>query len=363
MSNNNVTKERKDLKEIRDEIDLVDKEILSLISKRGRLVLRVKDIKIKINLPLYDPSREMHVYEQLGRLNRGPYSNQAVHCIFREIISSSRALERPLRLAYFGPEASFSHVACLERFGSSALLVPKKTVEGVFDEVDKEISDLGVVPIENSTEGVVTSTLDMLVDSRSNAIEEIIMPINLALLSTNRDMCSIRKLYSHPQALAQCRKWLFENLPRADIIPTESTSKAARLASGDDTAAAVASPLASEVYGLLILREHIEDLHNNMTRFFVIATKEVVPTGKDKTSILFQIRDEPRALYRMLTPFATRNINLTKIESRPSKKEAFSYLFFVDIVGHKNDPILKEALEEIKAMALHFKVIGSYKQV
>lgn len=263
-------------------------------------------------------------------------------------------------VAYLGPVATFTHQAARKAFGESASYIPSETIEGVFAMVQDGQAQRGVVPVENSNEGAVTSTMDLLVESSLVIVGEIILPIRLMLLSRETVTAGIRTVYSHPQALAQCRKWLADHLPDAALASTRSTAEAAALCQTEGGAAAVAGQLAGELYSLPVLEGDIGDWEENLTRFLVFSGEPVSPTGNDKTSLVFSIKDRVGALYEMLLPFSGGGINLTKIESRPSKKKAWDYIFFVDFEGHKDDPMVKETLERLSDLCLFVKVLGSY---
>jgi len=344
---------------VREEIDRIDASILSLLSKRGELALKARDIKKALSLPLYDSNREKALLERLKGLNRGPFSNEAIDGVFREIVRVCRSLEEPLRVAFLGPLASFSHKASLERFGPSGVYEPMGTIEEVFEAVEHLRVDVGVVPVESSIEGGVTATLDRLVDMKACVVEERILPVELALLGNDTKLDSIREVYSHPQALGQCRQWLLKRLPGASLFSTESTAKASMLVQKRQGAAR-SSKLAAQLYGLKVIEDHIEDVPFNQTRFFVLAMRPAPQTGNDKTSALVKIKDEPGALFRMLAPFSNCGINLSKIESRPSRSGPFSYVFFLDFAGHALDPDVEKAITEVRSEALWFKVLGSY---
>lgn len=345
---------------VREEIDRIDTRILSLLSRRGELALKARDIKEALGLPLYDSNREKALLERLTGLNQGPFSNEAIDGVFREIVRVCRSIEQPLRVAFLGPLASFSHKASLERFGPSGVYEPMGTIEDVFEAVEHRRVDVGVVPVESSIEGGVTATLDRLAEMKACVIEERILPVELALLGNDTNLDSIREIYSHPQALGQCRQWLLKRLPGASLFSTESTAKASMLVQKRQGAAAVASKLAAQLYGLEVIEDHIEDVPFNQTRFFVLAMRPAPQTGNDKTSALVKIKDEPGALFRMLAPFSSRGINLSKIESRPSRSGPFNYVFFLDFSGHALDPEVEKAITEVRSAALWFKVLGSY---
>ncbi|MEW6571665.1 MAG: prephenate dehydratase [Nitrospirota bacterium] len=349
-----------ELDKLRKEIDEIDDDILDLLNKRAKIVIEIAGIKRNENAQFYSPEREREILDRLTRLNSGPFPNDTLKVIFREILSASLSLEEPLKVACLGPLATFTHLAALRHFGSSALFIPVESIKEVFDSVEADKAGFGVVPVENSNEGVVTYTLDMFADYDLKVSAEIMLEIAHNLMSKSGDKSKIRKIYSNPHAAAQCRRWLEGNLPRISILETTSTARAAELASQDDESAAIASELAAKIYNLQFVEKHIEDNKHNFTRFLVIS-KEIPPrTGKDKTSIMFSIKDKPGSLYNMLEPFKKAKINLTKIESRPSRRKAWEYIFFVDMEGHIEDKKVRKALESIKENCLYLKILGSY---
>jgi chorismate mutase/prephenate dehydratase len=279
--------------------------------------------------------------------------------IYKEIISASRSLERTLTLSYLGPEATFTHLAALQKFGSSTEYLPARTISDVFTEVKKGRADYGIVPIENSTEGIVSHTLDMFMDTDLKISSEIMLEISHNLMSKG-SLEQTRKVYSHPQALGQCRRWLEANLPHADLLATSSTTQAAELAAKDPESAAIANELAAEIYGLNLIMRGIEDSPNNYTRFLIIGKTIAQKSGSDKTSIMFSIRHRVGALAEILNAFADHKLNLTRIESRPSRMQAWEYVFFVDLVGYAADVNVAEALEEASEHCIFLKTLGSY---
>lgn len=347
----------------RKEIDEIDSEILRLLNRRAEVVIEIGKVKKNENADFHSPERERQILDRLEKLNPGPFPNNALKAVYREILSASLSLEHPLKVAYFGPRATFTHLAAMQQFGSSAQYIPVGSIKDVFDTVERGHADYGVVPVENSTEGVVSYTLDMFIDSDLKVAAEIMTEISHNLLSLTGKMEDIKRVYSHPQATAQCRGWLEKNLPGINIVEASSTANAAELASRDQKAGAIASELAAKLYGLKIIQKRIEDVINNYTRFLVIAKKYPSKTGNDKTSIMFSIKDRPGALYFMLEPFAKNKINLTKIESRPSRKKAWEYIFFIDLEGHIEDRKVKKTLEIVKKESLSLKVLGSYPAV
>ncbi len=349
-----------ELEKLRNKIDDIDIEILELLNKRAEVVIEVGKTKQDKQLKIHSPEREREILKRLRDRNPGPFPNGALKLIYEEILSASLALQQPVKVAYLGPSATFTHLAARRQFGSSTEYIPESTIREVFEAVSRDKAQYGVVPIENSNEGVVNYTLDMFIDSDLNIASEIMMPIIHNLLSKTGHKSDINKIYSHVQAKAQCRGWLDKNFPGVPVIEELSTAAAAKRASKDASAAAVASELAASEYNLQFVEKGIEDNKNNYTRFLVIAKDFPGKTGRDKTSIMFSIKDKPGALYLILRSFAKHKINLTKIESRPSKRKAWEYIFFVDMEGHIEDKGVKKAINEVKKECLFFKVLGSY---
>jgi len=348
-----------DLKNLRKQIDELDKKITELLNRRSGITLRIAKYKQDKGVRTYSPDRERDVLRRVALLNKGPLSHRALEAIYREIMSASLSLEKPLRIAYLGPQASFTHLAALKRFGSQLDYVACDSISDVFLEVGREAVDYGVVPIENSIEGAVTHTLDMFMDSDLKICAQIILNISHNLLA-NCPKDKVKRIYSNPQVFGQCRIWLQENLPGVETIEVSSTTRAAEIVAGEKYSACIASLLAAKVYRLKVIAADIEDSPHNITRFFVIGTQDIGPTENDKTSILFSIKDRVGALYEMLLPFKDNRINLTRIESRPSKKKAWDYYFFVDLQGHKEDQRVKRALRQLEAKCNFLKVLGSY---
>ncbi|MFN4227885.1 MAG: prephenate dehydratase [Candidatus Ratteibacteria bacterium] len=348
------------IEDIRKKIDEIDEQILKLLNLRAEEVKKVFEIKSKKKKPLFDPSRERRIIEKLIEKNKGLLKPDDIKIIMETILKVYRGMFREIVVAYLGPEGTFTHQAALNKFGEKAKYVPVKTIDEVFREVEKQRADYGVVPIENSIEGVVTHTLDVFVESDLKITSEILLEIHHFLLSKENSIKKIKKVYSHPQAIAQCRNWISENLPDAEIYETESTASAVKKAMKEKKSAAIGSEIAASMYNLNILAERIEDFRENFTRFLVIGNNFTERTGKDKTSILFSIKDRVGALHDILVPFKKEKINLTRIESRPSKKKAWEYVFFVDFVGHKDDETVKRALKEVEKSTAFLKVLGSY---
>jgi len=348
------------LKKYRDAIDRVDAAIVRLLNERAKNVLAIKRIKDEGSHSFYAPHREMEVYRRVAKLNLGPFPNETLTSIFCEIMSGSLALEARLKIAYFGQPGTNTHIAALQKFGRSSSYVPGPSLKDVFLEVERGRAQYGVVPIENSTEGMINHTLDLFVESDLKICSEILLPISHTLMSKSGVLSKVRKVHSHPQALGQCRVWLEANLPGVKVLEAANTAKAAQTASGDASSAAIAPDLAAKLYGLRPVARHIEDLQDNHTRFLVIGRTEAEKTGKDKTSVMVSIKDKVGALFSLLYPFEKQGLNLTSIESRPSRKKAWDYYFFIDFLGHVSDPKAQAALAQVEKSALTVKVLGSY---
>jgi len=354
--------EKRSLDALRAAIDGVDDELFALIRKRAGLASEVGAHKANQGLaPFYVPSREAEIIRRLLDGNDSNIPDPALHGIFREIIGACLALEHPLTVAYLGPEGTFTHTAASRQFGSSAQYIACPNFDEVFDEVEAGRATYGVVPVENAFEGAVTHTLDLFVDRDVSICAEVLLAIHEHLLGHAEQLENIKRLASHPQPLGQCRKWLQAHLPWAEIVETSSTAKAAELAATDTELAAIASEAVAERLGLPILHRNIEDYHENTTRFLVIGQHDSPPSGEDKTAVIMSVKDRPGALHALLKPFAARGIGLSRIESRPSKKKMWEYVFFVDAQGHKSDAMVADALAELEGLpGAYLKVLGSY---
>ncbi|MFH1269523.1 MAG: prephenate dehydratase [Candidatus Omnitrophota bacterium] len=348
-----------DLKKLRKRVDNIDKKIISLLNMRARTTSDIAEVKRKSGKSVYSPDREIEVLKKLALINRGPLSSGALQAIYREVMSCSLSLDKPLRIAYLGPEATFTHLAALKRFGSQVEYIACNNISDVFLEVERSGADYGVVPIENSVEGAVSHTLDMFVDSELKICSQMILDVVHHLLA-NSPKDKIKRIYSNPQVFGQCRIWLQENLPTAETIEVSSTTRAAQIASKEKYSACIASLLAAKVYKLRVVASDIEDSPHNVTRFLIIGKTDVPTTGHDRTSVMFSIKDKVGALHDMLLPFRKYGINLTKIESRPSKKKAWDYYFFVDLDGHRDNASVKKALLELENKCTFLKILGSY---
>lgn len=352
--------DKSSIDKLREEIDKIDSEILRLLNKRTNIAIEIANIKRALNLKFYSPERERAILKRITDMNQGPFPNDALRFIFREILSASLSLEQPIKVAYLGPEGTFTHLAAIRLFGSSADYVPVESIKATFDAVEAAKAEYGLVPIENSNEGVVSYTLDMFIDYDLMIAAEILLEISHNLVSKSGEKAKIKKIYSHPQATAQCRGWLERNMAGIPVFEATSTSRAAEIASAEDESAAIASELAAKIYDLNFVERHIEDNKKNYTRFLMISKDFPSKTGSDKTSIMFSLKDRPGALYESLKSFKESNINLTKIESRPSKRRAWEYIFFADMVGHIEDEAVRKAVEETKENCLYLKHLGSY---
>ncbi len=350
----------KELERLRQEIDSLDEKILSCLKRRYEIVKEVGKIKRKLGRTILDLGRERLLIQRILQQNKGAFPEESLKAIYLEIINTCRQAQEYQRVAYLGPEATFSHMAAINFFGHATDFVPVESVLDVFEEVESNRVDFGVVPVENSIEGTVATTLDAFSDYKLNICGEVYIPVTHELLNQTGRKEDIKKVLSHPHALAQCRRWLRKNLPSVTVEEVSSTAFAARWAAVDGSVAAIASPLASRTYHLQVVATHIEDFRGNVTRFWIIGKIIPEPTGKDKTTLFFSVPDRPGALFEVLSCFAKRGINLTKIESRPAKSEPWRYFFFLDCEGHAYEPILKECLEELKKICVHLEWLGSY---
>ena len=344
----------------RKAIDKLDAHVVRLLNERTRHVLAIGGIKLKAGEEIYAPHRERAVFDRVCGLNEGPITNDQLRAIYREIMSSALALEKTMTIAYLGPEATFTHQAAIRRFGSSLKYSPHKTIADVFIEVAKNRADYGVVPVENSTEGVVTHTLDMFVDSDLKIVSQIVLPIQYCLAGKGGSLKTIKRLHVHPQALGQCRRWVHQNLPNVEILESSSNARSAELAAKDRNAASVTGVLAAEKYGLRILEQDIQDNAANATRFLVLGRQCSPPTGDDRTSLMLSVADKAGALHEAIAAFRRHKINMTKIESRPSKRKAWEYFFFIDCDGHVQDRKVVKAIQLLGTHCNFVKVLGSY---
>ncbi|EDY17502.1 chorismate mutase [Chthoniobacter flavus Ellin428] len=350
------------LTDIRRKIDAIDDQLLKLLNERADLVHEVGLVKRAEGSEIYAPEREEAVLRSLTEKNaqlQGRLPEKSIRAIYREIMSASLALEKDLTIAYFGPESTNTHQAARSKFGASVNYTPKTTISDVFDVVARGNADYGVVPIENSTEGAVNHTLDVFMESELRICAQVLMKIENHLVA-NIPREKIKRVYSHPQVFGQCRNWLRQNLPHVELIEVSSTARAAELAAGEADAAAITGPMAAETHGLQILAPSIQDIATNTTRFLVIGKTPSPPTGDDRTSLMFCVQDKPGALFHALEPFNRLKISMSKIESRPSKRKAWEYFFFVDIDGHASEEKVQQALEGLSQHCTFVKILGTY---
>ena len=349
------------LDDLRKRINEVDDHILALLEERAKVVSDVAHAKREAKLPTYDPERERQVLDRLAS-KAGRFPADAIRAVYREVMSACLALQEPLKVSYLGPEGTFSHAGARAYFGLAASYVEATTFEGVFDAVARKQVQYGVVPIENSTEGTVPHAVDALVGGDLFIRAEFELEVSQCLLTRAPGLASIDRVYSHPQPLGQCRIWLAKNLANAQLVQAASTAAAVREAVGDPRAAAIASQLASELYGVPVLREKIQDRAENYTRFIIVGHEDAPRTGRDKTTIAFSLPDGQGrgALLRALTVFDEEQINLSRIESRPSREKPWDYVFLADLEGHKDDANVARAVARLKAKCPMLKHLGSY---
>ncbi len=346
------------LKQYRDQIDAIDEQLLVLVNQRAHHARQIGELKG--GGPIYRPEREAQVLRRLLELNQGPLPDEAISAIFRSVMSNCRALEKAVTVAFLGPLGTFSEEAANKQFGGLSAPMQCSSIDDVFRAVESGQADYGVVPVENSTEGAVGRTLDLLTASNLKICGEITLPIHHHLLSQHQDLSEINKVYSHSQSLAQCHEWLYQHLPNAHLQALSSNAEAARMAANEQGASAIASERAAEIFSLQTLAVNIEDDPKNTTRFLVLATHEVAASGRDKTSLLIATKNVPGAMVSILEPLAKNQVSMTKFESRPAKMGLWEYVFFVDIEGHQQDAKVDRALQEIAQRASLLKILGSY---
>ncbi|MDX1610667.1 MAG: prephenate dehydratase [Halofilum sp. (in: g-proteobacteria)] len=350
------------LQSVRERIDAIDRRILALLNERAGCAQEVAEIKRAAGESnnFSRPEREARLLRELAAATEGPLEGAAVTRVFREIVSACRALEQPLAVAFLGPAGTFTQAAVYRHFGRSIESRPLGAIDEVFREVAAGAAQFGVVPVENSTEGMVTHTLDVFVNSNLRICGEVLLRVHHQLVAAGTDPSAVKTLYSHQQSFAQCREWLDANLAHAERIAVSSNAEAARRAAAEPDAAAIAPAMAAEIYELNTLAERIEDEPDNTTRFLVIGDYDVPPTGDDKTSLLLSARNRPGALFHLIRPLAEHGIDMTRLESRPTRGRLWEYVFFVDIRGHAEDEVVKPALEALKQEAALCRVLGSY---
>jgi chorismate mutase/prephenate dehydratase len=349
----------KALAPLRRQIDALDERLVELLNERARVVVEIGKVKQQTNSPIYAPDREKRVLDKVRKLNKGPLPDRCLEAVYRELMSGSFALEKPLRIGFLGPAGSFSHSASVMKFGSSVDYVPLSDIPGVFEEVVRGHTDYGLVPVENSLHGGVIDTLDAFLSSSAKICAEVLMSVHHNIMA-RVPWDQVKTIYSKPEVFAQCRRWLSTVAKDRDVQPAASTSKAAEMASQQDNIAAIGSALAGDIYGLHVLFENIEDNPDTVTRFFVIGREAARRTGEDKTAIMFTTAHKPGALAEVLDVFKENGINLTDIEKRPSKKVNWEYYFFIDAQGHADDPAMAKAIDEAREHCLQLTVLGSY---
>jgi chorismate mutase/prephenate dehydratase len=345
---------------IRADIESVDAQVVRLLAERARLAQEVGAVKGLDGQPYFTPERERVIFERLRGLDAAPLKPEHLVAIYREVISAARALEKPLGVAYWGPEGTFSHQAAIETFGRSTTGVPCDTVRDVFLAVEHGQADYGIVPIENSVAGIVPETLDMFPVTNVRICAETFLAVHHHLASLAASLEEVRTVYAGPQPATQCRAWLRNHVPTARVEDVVPTARAAQAATRDATGAAIVNKLCAEIYSLPILAEHLEDSADNRTRFVVIGQNQPKPSGRDKTSVMFKLRNRPGELYRVLGALTEHSVNLLMIESRPAPRAAFEYMFYVDCAGHRSDKHLEAALSDLAELALELTVLGSY---
>lgn len=351
-----------DISDIRNQIDDIDRQLVELVNKRAQCAQQIGNLKSTGAKSVFAPEREVQVLAAVLKNNKGPLSDKTMGSIYREIISACRALEKPISVAYFGPAGSNTHIASILKFGDSTDFSACNTIPDVFNAVERKETNYGVVPVENSTEGVVNHTLDMFLLSDLRICAEIYAPIQHNLLSSGTDISQVKRVYSIGQAIAQCRNWLAAHLPGVEIIEVSNTAKGAKMCEGYPASAAIASSLAAKEYNLNILVEGIEDNPHNKTRFLVVGYSKPNPSGKDKTSVVYAVPHKAGSLYHSLKVFDSNGINMTMIESRPTKLMPWEYIFFVDCQGHESNDNMQQALKELGEMSQFVRVLGSYPE-
>ncbi|HXF18012.1 MAG TPA: prephenate dehydratase [Burkholderiales bacterium] len=346
------------LRQSRERIDALDLEILKLVNERASTAHAIG--KLKDDGIVYRPEREAQVLRRLAEANLGPLSGKVVMHLFTEIISACRALEDAFSVASLGPKGTFSEEAVVKHFGGQSPVVLCASIDEVFRSVETGSVGYGVVPIENSTEGAIGRTLDLLLSTQLRLCGEVLLPVHQNLLSKGTDIAAVTRIFSHAQSLAQCNRWLAQHCPRAERVPVTSNAEAAKMAQEADFSAAIAGRSAAAHYGLAVLADNIEDEPNNTTRFVVLSAQEPAPSGNDKTSLVMSTRNVPGAIHELLTPLANNGVSMTRLESRPSRTGLWEYVFFVDMEGHQNEEHVARALKEMRELAAFLKILGSY---
>lgn len=350
------------IEQIRAKIDEIDEKLVKLLGERAKLAYQIGRLKLKKSLSFYDSNRERAIMERIAAINNGSFPEKSLFSIFQEVFFACRSVQQKETVAYLGPRGTFSYLAALRHFGKEHRFHPTVSIEEVFVEVAKDRCHYGIVPIENSTEGTINLTLDAFLKYDLSISGEVYQEVQLDLVNQSGQIPDIKLIYSHSQPLAQCRQWLQKNMTDIAVQDVSSTAVAAQLAAENSEAAAIAPDIAARLYNLKVAARRIEDYVGNTTRFIVLSKDNSEPTGRDKTSVLFGVQDRPGSLVDILRFLSERNINMSKIESRPKKGERWQYLFFVDLEGHREDPKVKEALERISRESSYFKLLGSYSK-
>lgn len=345
---------------LRARIDRIDAELIRLLNERAGVAHEVGEVKKVFDAPVFRPEREQQVISRLQALSEGPLHDAHIAAIWREIMSASRALEKPTVVAFLGPVGTYSEQAALDYFGNSATGLPCPSIDDVFRAVEAGAGEFGVVPVENSTEGAVSRTLDLLLSTSLSITGEIALPIHHNLLALGTDLAAVRVVCAHPQAIAQCQRWLSTHLPHVERRPVSSNAEAARLAAADPTIGAIAGDRAAAYYGLQTPAAQIQDDAHNRTRFHVIGGTPPAPSGADQTSLILSVKNEAGAVYRMLEPFATYGVSMTRFESRPARSGSWAYYFYIDIEGHREEPRVAEAIAALERVAAFVRIVGSY---
>ncbi|MDO4636937.1 MAG: prephenate dehydratase [Lautropia sp.] len=351
----------REINRIRQEIDALDEQLLGLFNQRARLAQEIGDLKKGANdAPVYRPEREAMIIGRLQAMNPGPLPDMAVRSIWRELMSACRGLERPLRIAFLGPWGTFSEQAMRLRFGDAVEGVPCTSIDDVFRVTEAGTVDFGVVPIENSTEGSVTRSQDLFLNTPLRITSEITLPVRHVLMSKSGLMKAVRRIVAHPQALAQCTLWLQRNLPEAELIPVSSNGEGARRAAEDASMAAIGSETALAIYDLLPVAHAIQDDPMNRTRFLVLGMQKVQPSGQDQTSLILGVPDRAGALYQLIEPLSRHGVTMKRFESRPARQGGWEYYFYIDLTGHQDDLDVSKALADLKERSAFFRLLGSY---
>ncbi len=350
----------RDLKPLRDQIDAIDAQILDLLNRRGRIAQSVGHVKAKTDAPVFRPEREAQVLRGVAERNPGPLASGDIQTIFREIMSACRALEKRVTVAFLGPPGTYSEQAALQHFGNAIEGMACASIDEVFRAAEAGTADFGVVPIENSTEGTINRTLDLLLQTPLIISGELSIPVHHSLMTKAGSMDGIRRICAHSQALAQCQTWLNQRFPNIERQAVASNGEAAKMAADDPATAAVASEMAGQKYNLQVVHAHIQDDPHNRTRFAVIGRLQTVPSGNDQTSLALSVKNQAGAVYRMLAPLAKHGVSMTRFESRPARTGSWEYNFFIDVEGHALDEKVAKALVELREHAAFFKLLGSY---